>query len=177
MNASRQLPADLNGHEDRLRVRALCDRFRPSARSEVRALNCRRSFRVPELRDRIYEGELAQISGGDVRATPRYRRQTGSTRLSARKPSQLGLDPAQVLENLSQRVSYRRNKRSPADASRRQLRASLWTVRFANFPKGAEPSPEQPVSGGQLWAFHGALQHAELMAQGEDLELKRGSAA
>lgn len=43
-------------------------------------------------------------------------------------------------------------------------------------PNRAQPSPQEPVSDGQLRTFDGALQDADLMAQGEDLELKRSSA-
>jgi hypothetical protein len=39
-------------------------------------------------------------------------------------------------------------------------------------PNRAQPSPEEPVSDGQLGTFDGALQDTDLMAQGEDLELK-----
>ena len=44
-------------------------------------------------------------------------------------------------------------------------------------PNRAQPSPQQAVRRGQLGSFEGALQDAELMPQGQDLELKRGSAS
>jgi hypothetical protein len=37
------------------------------------------------------------------------------------------------------------------------------------------PGPEKAVRGGQLGAFYGALEDADLMAQGEDLQLKGGT--
>src|SRR5215472_2171657 len=43
-------------------------------------------------------------------------------------------------------------------------------------PDGAEPSPEQPIRRCQFRSLDGALQNAELMAECEDLELKRRTA-
>jgi len=36
-------------------------------------------------------------------------------------------------------------------------------------PDRTEPGPKKPVSRGQLRALDGALEHADLMTQGEDL--------
>jgi hypothetical protein len=44
-------------------------------------------------------------------------------------------------------------------------------------PEGAEPRPQQPLSGAQLGPFDGALKDADLMAQCKHLELKRGSSS
>ncbi len=43
-------------------------------------------------------------------------------------------------------------------------------------PNRAQPSPQEPVSDGQFRTFDGALEDTDLMAQGEDLEMKRSSA-
>src|SRR5215472_5862054 len=43
-------------------------------------------------------------------------------------------------------------------------------------PDGAEPSPEEPIRRCQFRSLDGALQNAELMAECEDLELKRRTA-
>src|SRR5215467_6670466 len=40
---------------------------------------------------------------------------------------------------------------------------------FPVIPDRTEPGPEKAVSGGELEALDGALEHADLMAQGEDL--------
>jgi len=40
-------------------------------------------------------------------------------------------------------------------------------------PECAQPSPQEPIRRGQFGSLDGALQNAELMAKGEDLELKR----
>ena len=40
-------------------------------------------------------------------------------------------------------------------------------------PDCAQPSPQEPIRRGQFGSLDGALQNAELMAKGEDLQLKR----
>jgi hypothetical protein len=44
-------------------------------------------------------------------------------------------------------------------------------------PDGAQPGPQQAIRRCQFRSFYGALQNAELMAEREDLELKRRTAA
>src|SRR5215831_265624 len=44
-------------------------------------------------------------------------------------------------------------------------------------PDGAQPGPQQAIHRGQFGSFDGALQNVELMAESEDLELKRRPAA
>jgi len=44
-------------------------------------------------------------------------------------------------------------------------------------PDGAQPGPQQAIRRCQFRSFDGALQNAELMAESEDLELKRRTAA
>ena len=46
---------------------------------------------------------------------------------------------------------------------------------FPAVPDRGDPGPEKAVRGGQLGAFYGALEEADLMAQGEDLQLKGGT--
>jgi hypothetical protein len=41
-------------------------------------------------------------------------------------------------------------------------------------PDGAQPGPEEPIRRSQFRSLDGALQNGELMAEREDLELKRG---
>src|SRR5215468_5257711 len=43
-------------------------------------------------------------------------------------------------------------------------------------PDCAQPSPQEPIRRAQFGSLDGALQNAELMAKGEDLELKRRTA-
>jgi hypothetical protein len=43
-------------------------------------------------------------------------------------------------------------------------------------PDGAQPGPEQSISGSQSRSLHGALEDAELMAESEDLKLQRRAA-
>ena len=43
-------------------------------------------------------------------------------------------------------------------------------------PDCAQPSPQEPIRRGQFRSLDRALQNAELMAKGEDLELKRRTA-
>ena len=43
-------------------------------------------------------------------------------------------------------------------------------------PDCAQPSPPEPIRRGQFGSLDGALQNAELMAKGEDLELQRSTA-
>src|SRR6516162_4858941 len=43
-------------------------------------------------------------------------------------------------------------------------------------PDCAQPSPQEPIRRGQFGSLDGALQNAELMAKGEDFELKRRTA-
>jgi hypothetical protein len=44
-------------------------------------------------------------------------------------------------------------------------------------PDGAQPGPQQAIRWCQFGALDGALQNAELMAESEDLDLKRRTAA
>ena len=44
-------------------------------------------------------------------------------------------------------------------------------------PDGAQPGPQQAIRRCQFRSFDGALQNADLMAESEDLELKRRTAA
>jgi hypothetical protein len=46
---------------------------------------------------------------------------------------------------------------------------------FSAVPDRGDPGPEEAVRGGQRGAFYGALEAADLMAQGEDLQLKGGT--
>ena len=43
-------------------------------------------------------------------------------------------------------------------------------------PNGRQPDPQESISGRQFRPFHGPLKNAELMAEGEDLKLKRRTA-
>ena len=47
---------------------------------------------------------------------------------------------------------------------------------FPVLPDSTEPSPQESIGGRQFWSLYGALQDADLMAQGENLQLKRGTA-
>ena len=43
-------------------------------------------------------------------------------------------------------------------------------------PNGAQPSPQESIRRSQFRSLDGALENAELMAESEDLELKRRAA-
>jgi hypothetical protein len=44
-------------------------------------------------------------------------------------------------------------------------------------PYEAEPHPQQSISSRELRALHGTLKDSDLVAQSENLKLKRGTAA
>jgi hypothetical protein len=43
---------------------------------------------------------------------------------------------------------------------------------FPAMPDRGEPTPQKAVTGGQLWTFDRTLEDADLMAQGQNLQLK-----
>ena len=74
------------------------------------------------------------------------------------------------------RIFQVQNRRKPFRCQPMTV-AALTIKTLPIVPDGAQPGPQQAIRRCQFRSFYGALQNAELMAEREDLELKRRTAA
>jgi len=77
---------------------------------------------------------------------------------------------------LPRRIFQLQNRPNPWRCQPNGGRLEDGKARFPAVPDRGEPGPEEAVSGGELRTLDGALEYANLMAQGEDLQLQGGSA-
>src|SRR5215831_17266018 len=72
------------------------------------------------------------------------------------------------------RTFQAQNRRKPCRCQPMTVEAlMIKTLDCQSFQTALSPSPQEPIRRGQFGSLDGALQNAELMAKGEDLELKR----
>src|SRR5215467_11634823 len=95
--------------------------------------------------------------------------QSGFSRLSMRINSRTSFAPP-GRPGLPCRIFQRQNKPKPVRCQPITVAGWMMKTRASqSFPDRTEPGPEKAVSSGELGALDGALEHADLMAQGEDL--------
>ena len=75
------------------------------------------------------------------------------------------------------RIFQVQNRRKPLRCQPMTVEAFMMkTPDLPILPDGTEPGPQESIRGRQLRALHGALKNADLMAQRENLQLKRRTA-